>query len=81
MANRRISITLDERVAQKAIDVAKRNEVTLSTWMNAAVRRALVVEAGVERMREWEAEHGEFTPEELKWADSVLGKFSDRDVA
>lgn len=49
--------------------------------MNAAVRRALVVEAGVERMREWEAEHGEFTPEELKWADSVLGKFSDRDVA
>lgn len=81
MANRRISITLDERVAQKAIDVVKRNGVTLSTWMNAAVRRALVVEAGVERMREWEAEHGEFTSEELKWADSVLGKFSDRDVA
>ena len=72
---------MDEKVAQKAIDVAKRNGVTLSTWMNAAVRRALMVEDGLEKMREWEAEHGAFTPKELKWADSVLGKFSDQDVA
>ena len=81
MANRRISITLDEKVAQKAIDVAKHNGITLSTWMNAAVRRALVVEDGVKKMRGREAEHGAFTPKELKWADSILGKFGDRDVA
>ena len=72
---------MDEKVAQKAIDVAKRNGITLSTWMNAAVRRALVVEDGVKKMREREAEHGAFTPKELKWADSILGKFGDRDVA
>ena len=72
---------MDEKVAQKAIDVAKRNGVTLSTWMNAAVRRALMVEDGVKKMREWEDEHGAFTPKELKWADSVLGRFGDRDVA
>lgn len=40
--------------------------------MNAAAQRALVLEAGLEAVHEWELEHGELSREELVWADSVI---------
>jgi len=72
MAVRKLSVALDEEVAQGAADVAARLGVSLSSWLNAAAERALVVEAGLLGVRDWEAAHGEFTPEELAWADEIL---------
>ena len=72
MAVRKISVALSEEVAQGVADVAARRGVSLSSWLNAAAERALVVEAGLAGVREWEAEHGELTPEELAWADEIL---------
>ena len=72
MAVRKLSVALDEEVAQGAADVAARLGVSLSSWLNAAAERALVIEAGLDGVRAWEAEHGELTPEELAWADEIL---------
>ena len=72
MAVRKVSIALSEEVAQAVADVAARRGVSLSSWLNAAAERALVVEAGLAGVREWEAEHGELTREELAWADEIL---------
>lgn len=72
MAKRKVSVTLSEEVAQAAADAAARRGVSLSCWLNAAAERALVLEAGLAAVREWEAEHGELAPEELTWADDIL---------
>jgi len=52
--------------------------VSLSAWLNAAGERALVLEDGLAAVREWEAEHGELTAEELAWADAILDADGDR---
>ena len=72
MAVRKLSVALDEQVVQGAADVAARRGVSLSSWLNAAAERALVIEAGLAGVRAWEAEHGELTSEELAWADDIL---------
>lgn len=72
MAVRKLSVALDEEVAQGAADVAARLGVSLSSWLNAAAERALAIEAGLAGVRAWEAEHGELVPEELAWADEIL---------
>ena len=77
MTVRKLSVALDESVAAKAADVAERRGLSLSAWLNAAAERALLLEQGLARVAEWEAEHGELSAEELAWADSVL----DRSVA
>ena len=75
---RKLSVALDEEVAQAVADVAERRGVSLSTWLNAAAERALVVEAGLDGVRAWEAEHGDLTPEELAWADDILDGSTSR---
>lgn len=72
MAVRKLSVALEESVADEAASAAKRRGVSLSAWLNAAAERALVLEAGLAGVRAWEAEHGELNAEELAWADSVL---------
>jgi hypothetical protein len=74
MAVRKLSVALEKSVAARAADVAERRGVSLSAWLNAAAERALLVEQGLAGVAEWEAEHGELSPEELAWADSVLDR-------
>lgn len=69
---RKLSIALDSGVARSAAAAAERQGISLSAWMNAAAERALLVEAGLAAVQEWEAEQGALTSEELAWADSVL---------
>lgn len=69
---RKLSIALDESVAAGAADAARLRGVSLSAWLNSAVERALVVERGLVAVREWEAEHGALSTDELAWADAVL---------
>ena len=72
MAVKKLSVALDESVAAGAASAAESRGVSLSAWINAAAERALVIEAGLDAVRSWEAEHGELTAEELAWADAVL---------
>jgi len=72
MTVKKLSVALDESVAEGARWAAERHGVSLSAWLNSAAERALIVERGVAAVQEWEAEHGELTARELSWADSVL---------
>lgn len=72
MAVKKLSVALDEGVARGAADAAARHGVSLSSWLNAAAERALLVEEGLAAVKSWEAEHGELTADELAWAARVL---------
>ncbi len=74
MAVRKMSVALDESVAEKAVKAAQRRGLSLSAWLNASAERALALEAGLAAVREWESEHGELTEEELAWADAILDR-------
>ena len=78
MAARKLSIALDESVAQEAASAAARHGLSLSAWLNAAAERALVLENGLAGVRAWEADHGELTHEELAWADAIIDGGRDR---
>ncbi|WP_419551795.1 hypothetical protein [Candidatus Poriferisodalis sp.] len=69
---KRLSITLEQSVAERAANAAASHGVSLSAWLNAAAERAIRVEDGLAAVREWEKEHGELSPEELMWADKVV---------
>ena len=77
MSVRKLSIALEESVAAEAAEAAEHRDVSLSAWLNAAARRALVLEAGLDAVREWEAEHGELSADDLAWADDVLDAGAD----
>ena len=81
VAVKKLSIALDQSVANKAADAAKCHGISLSAWLNAAAERALLVERGLNAVRAWEAEHGALTAEELAWADSVLSGKAPRDTS
>ena len=78
MSVRKLSVALQETVAEGAVAAAERHGVSLSAWLNAAAERALVLEAGLAEVRDWESEHGELTTGELAWADGVLGAAEER---
>ena len=72
MSVKKLSIALDETVAEGAAAAAEREGLSLSAWINKAAERALRIERGMAAVREWEAEHGEITDEERAWADATL---------
>ena len=72
MAMKKLSVSLDESVAERAASAAASHGVSLSAWLNAAAERAIRIEDGLAAVREWEAEHGELSVEELAWADQVI---------
>jgi hypothetical protein len=72
MGVKKLSIALDERVAEAAAASAERHGLSLSAWLNRAAQNALAVEDGLAAVAEWEAEHGAFTAEEIAAADAIL---------
>ncbi len=78
MAVKKLSVALDESVAAGAVSAAELHGVSLSAWINAAVERALKIEAGLAEVRARAAANGSFTAEELAWADSVLDAHAER---
>jgi hypothetical protein len=72
MGVKKLSIALDERVAEAAAASAERHGLSLSAWLNRAAQNALAVEDGLAAVAEWEAEHGAFTAEEIAAAEAVL---------
>jgi hypothetical protein len=72
MGVKKLSIALDERVAEAAAASAERHGLSLSAWLNRAAQNALAVEDGLAAVADWEAEHGAFTAEEIAAADAIL---------
>ena len=72
MGVKKISIALDERVAEAAAASAERHGLSLSAWLNRAAQNSLAIEDGLAAVAEWEAAHGAFTPEEIAAADAIL---------
>jgi hypothetical protein len=72
MGVKKLSIALDERVAEAAAASAERHGLSLWAWLSRAAANALAVEDGLAAVAEWEAEHGAFTAEEIAAADAIL---------
>jgi len=60
-----LAITVDPDVHEGVIAAAEAEGVSISAWMTAAARRALLVRDGLAAIAEWEGEHGHFTEAEL----------------
>jgi predicted transcriptional regulator len=77
MAVRKLSVALDDAVAQGVARAAERAGVSVSAWLNHAAENELAIEAGLDAVREWEADHGELTSAELAAADTLLDRVLD----
>jgi len=69
----KLAITVDPDVHAQIIAAAAAEGLSVSAWMTAAARRALIVRDGLAAVAEWEAEHGAFTREELEAARQRVG--------
>ena len=61
----KLAITVDSDVHAKVLDAAEAEGTSVSAWITAAARRALLVRDGLAAVAEWEAEHGALTRKEL----------------
>ena len=69
----KLAITVDPDVHERVVAAAAEEGLSVSAWMTAAARRALLIRDGLAAVAEWEAENGSFTDAELKSArDRVL---------
>lgn len=61
----KLAITVDPDVHTQVIAAAEQEGVSVSAWMTAAARRALLVRDGLAAIAEWEREYGHFTEAEM----------------
>lgn len=64
----KMAITVDSDIHARVLQAAQAERTSVSAWMTAAARRALLVRDGLAAVAEWEAEHGSLTPSELSAA-------------
>ena len=64
----KLAITVDPDVHQRVVAAAAEEGLSVSAWMTAAARRALLVRDGLAAVEEWEQENGRFTEAELQSA-------------
>jgi hypothetical protein len=69
----KLAITVDPDVHAQILAAAAAEGISVSAWMTAAARRALIVRDGLAAVAEWESEHGAFTREELEAARQRAG--------
>jgi predicted transcriptional regulator len=74
MASKKVTITLPAELVARSTELAKRAGLPLSTWLARAAEHQARIEDGLAAMREWEAEEGALTPEELAWADAEIAR-------
>jgi hypothetical protein len=70
----KLGVTVDADVHARVVDAAEAEGTTVSAWITAAARRALLVRDGLAAIGEWEAEHGALTREELDAARSRVAQ-------
>jgi len=72
----KLAITMDPGVHRDILAAAGREGVSVSAWLTAAAREALLRRAGLAAVARWEEQHGRFTAEEMNAARrSVLAQF------
>jgi hypothetical protein len=64
----KLAITVDPEVHERVVAAAAEEGLSVSAWMTAAARRALLARDGLAAVAEWEAEHGPLTDSELRSA-------------
>jgi hypothetical protein len=64
----KLAITVDADVHEQVVVAAAEEGVSVSAWMTAAARRAILVRDGLSAVSEWEEEHGAFSDAELEAA-------------
>lgn len=64
----KLAITVDSGVHEQVLAAAAEEGVSVSAWMTAAARRALLVRDGLRAVAEWEQERGSLTDAELEAA-------------
>ena len=64
----KLAITVDADVHDQVLAAAAEEGVSVSAWMTAAARRALLVRDGLRAVSEWEADHGAFSDAEIEAA-------------
>lgn len=69
----KLAITVDPDVHARVVAAAAAEGVSVSAWITTAARHALKLREGLAAVAEWEAEHGEFTREELAAARQRTG--------
>ncbi len=62
----KLAITVDPDVHEGVLAAAAEGGVSVSAWMTAAARQALLAADGLRAVAEWEVEHGGFTEAELE---------------
>jgi hypothetical protein len=74
----KLAITVDADVHAKVLVAADAEGTSVSAWITAAARRALLIRDGLAAVGEWEAEHGALTQAELDAARSRLERSAPR---
>jgi hypothetical protein len=74
MAVRKRSVSLEDEVAAGVERAAEEDGVSVSSWLSEAARQRLLVRAGLEGVRQWEAEAGALTPEERRAGELALDR-------
>jgi hypothetical protein len=74
----KLAITVDADVHAKVLDAAAAEGASVSAWITAAARRALLLRDGLAAVAEWEAEHGALTQGELEAARSRIEQSAAR---
>lgn len=70
----KLAITVDPDVHEQVVAAASDEGMSVSAWMTAAARRALLVRDGLIAVAEWEAENGRFSDAELEAARSRVAE-------
>ncbi|MGH3856594.1 MAG: hypothetical protein ACRDR6_24540 [Pseudonocardiaceae bacterium] len=74
MAVTKISVSLEEETLAAARIAAEEAGLSLSAWLSQAAQQAAKLAAGLAAVREYEAEAGAFTQEEIDRADEILNE-------
>jgi cytosine/adenosine deaminase-related metal-dependent hydrolase len=72
MATRKVTITLDEKLADAMSSAAREAGIPLSRLIASAAEREMRLSFGRRALAEWQEEHGAFTPEELAAARAEI---------
>jgi hypothetical protein len=74
----KLAVTVDADVHAKVLDAAEAEGTSVSAWLTAAARRALLARDGLAAVAEWEQEHGALTRAELEAARSRIERNTAR---
>ena len=74
MTVKKLSVALDDNIAEQVARAADRAGMSVSAWLNHAAETELAIEAGLDAVREWERDHGSLTDAELRAADALLDR-------